>query len=109
MSPSSGGTYSVGPNRLELVSVSVSVVGSTLRRRENSVSGTSCFKIKGMTMDKSTIMIVTSVLIYHDRICDLVVRVPGYRSRGPGSIPGVTRFSEKWWVWNGCTQPREYN
>jgi hypothetical protein len=25
----------------------------------------------------------------------LVVRVPGYRSRGPGSIPGATRFSEK--------------
>jgi hypothetical protein len=26
-----------------------------------------------------------------------VVRVPGYRSRGPGSIPGATRFSEKLW------------
>jgi hypothetical protein len=26
---------------------------------------------------------------------NLVVRVPGYRSRGPGSIPGATRFSEK--------------
>jgi hypothetical protein len=25
-----------------------------------------------------------------DRICGLVVRVPGYRSRGPGSIPGAT-------------------
>jgi hypothetical protein len=24
-----------------------------------------------------------------------VVRVPGYRSRGQGSIPGATRFSEK--------------
>jgi hypothetical protein len=30
-----------------------------------------------------------------DRLCGLVVRVPGYRSRGPGSIPGTTRFSEK--------------
>jgi hypothetical protein len=39
----------------------------------------------------------------------LVVRVPGYRSRGPGSISGSTRFSEKWWVWNGSTQPRECN
>jgi hypothetical protein len=28
-------------------------------------------------------------------LCGLVVRVPGYRSRGPGSIPGATRFSEK--------------
>jgi hypothetical protein len=27
-----------------------------------------------------------------DRLCGLVVGVPGYRSRGPGSIPGATRF-----------------
>jgi hypothetical protein len=27
--------------------------------------------------------------------CGLVARVPGYMSRGPGSIPGATRFSEK--------------
>jgi hypothetical protein len=31
-----------------------------------------------------------------DRLCGLVVKVPGYRYRGPGSIPGATRFfSEK--------------
>jgi hypothetical protein len=30
-----------------------------------------------------------------DRLCGLVIRVPGYRSRGPGSIPGATTFSEK--------------
>jgi hypothetical protein len=30
-----------------------------------------------------------------DRLCGLVVRVPGYRSRGPDSIPGATRFSEQ--------------
>jgi hypothetical protein len=30
-----------------------------------------------------------------DHLCGLLVRVPGYRSRGPGSIPGATRFSEK--------------
>jgi hypothetical protein len=24
-----------------------------------------------------------------------------YRPRGPGSIAGATRFSEKQWVWNG--------
>jgi hypothetical protein len=34
------------------------------------------------------IMIV--ILIYH-RLCGLVVRVLGYRSGGPGSIPGTTR------------------
>jgi hypothetical protein len=33
-------------------------------------------------------------------LCRLDVRVPGYRSRGPSSIPGATRFSEKYWVWN---------
>jgi hypothetical protein len=30
-----------------------------------------------------------------DHFCGLVVRVRGYISRGPGSIPGATRFSEK--------------
>jgi hypothetical protein len=30
-----------------------------------------------------------------DHLCGLVVRVPGYRFRGPGSILGATRFSEK--------------
>jgi hypothetical protein len=32
--------------------------------------------------------------VFNDRLCGLVVRVPGYRSRGPGLIPGATRFSE---------------
>jgi hypothetical protein len=30
-----------------------------------------------------------------DRLCGLVVRVPGNRSRCPGSIPGAAIFSEK--------------
>jgi hypothetical protein len=29
-----------------------------------------------------------------DRLCGLVVRVLGYRSGGPGSIPGTTRKKE---------------
>jgi hypothetical protein len=29
--------------------------------------------------------------IYVDRLCGLMVRVLGYRSGGPGSIPGTTR------------------
>jgi hypothetical protein len=32
---------------------------------------------------------------YLGRIYKEVVRVPGYKSIGPGSIPEVTRFSEK--------------
>jgi hypothetical protein len=31
------------------------------------------------------------IYIYTDRLCGLVVRVLGYRSGGPGSIPGTTR------------------
>jgi hypothetical protein len=30
----------------------------------------------------------------NDRLCGLLARVPGYLSRGPGSIPGATRFSD---------------
>jgi hypothetical protein len=30
-----------------------------------------------------------------DCLCGLAVRVSGYRSRGPGSIPGITTFPEK--------------
>jgi hypothetical protein len=37
----------------------------------------------------------------HRQTAASVVRVPGYRSRGAGSIPGDIRFSEKKWVWNG--------
>jgi hypothetical protein len=28
-------------------------------------------------------------------LCDLMIRFPGYRSKGPSSIPVGTRFSEK--------------
>jgi hypothetical protein len=34
------------------------------------------------------------VCIITDRLCGLVVRVLGYRSGGPGSIPGTTRKKE---------------
>jgi hypothetical protein len=41
--------------------------------------------------------------------CGVVVRIPGYRSWGQGSIPGATRFSEKSGSGTVSTQPREYN
>jgi hypothetical protein len=34
---------------------------------------------------------VSTSITLSDRLCDLVVRVLGYRSGGPGSIPGTTR------------------
>jgi hypothetical protein len=36
---------------------------------------------------------------HQGHLCGLVDRVPDYRSRAPGSIPGATRFSEKYWAW----------
>jgi hypothetical protein len=36
-----------------------------------------------------------SCVVSSDRLCGLVNRVPGYRSRSPGSFPGTTRFSKK--------------
>jgi hypothetical protein len=45
----------------------------------------------------------------HGHLCGLVVRVPCYRSRGPGWIPGATRFSESSGSGTGSTQAREYN
>jgi hypothetical protein len=41
------------------------------------------------------------VTMYLDSLYGLVVRISGYRSRGPGSIPDATRFSEKYCVRNG--------
>jgi hypothetical protein len=34
---------------------------------------------------------LTLIFVSFDRLCGLVVRVLGYRSGGPGSIPGTTR------------------
>jgi hypothetical protein len=45
-----------------------------------------------------------------DRLCGLVVRVSGYRFRGPGSIPGATRFLlRSSGSGMGFTQPRDDN
>jgi hypothetical protein len=35
--------------------------------------------------------LLASMLNIEDRLCGLVVRVLGYRSGGPGSIPGTTK------------------
>jgi hypothetical protein len=46
-------------------------------------------------------MFISFSNLVRDRLCRLVVRVHGFRSRGPGSIPGAITFSEKQYVWNG--------
>jgi hypothetical protein len=43
------------------------------------------------------------------RLCGLVVRVLGYRSGGPGSIPGTARKEKSSGSGTGFTQPREYS
>jgi hypothetical protein len=45
--------------------------------------------------------------VLSDRLCGLVVRVLGYRSGGPGSIPGTTRKKSSG-SGTGSTQSREY-
>jgi hypothetical protein len=60
------------------------------------------------TRDKSKIS--ESFARQMDRLRGLVVRVSGYSSRGPGSIPGATRFFlRSRGSGTGSTQPREDN
>jgi hypothetical protein len=44
-----------------------------------------------------TSRMVSNKILYDekDHHCGQVVRVPGYRSRGPGSIPDATRYAVK--------------
>jgi hypothetical protein len=39
----------------------------------------------------ANILLFSAKTLHSDRLCGLVVRVLGYRSGGPGSIPGTTR------------------
>jgi hypothetical protein len=46
----------------------------------------------------------------YNRLCGLVIKVSGYRYRGPGSIPGATRFFlRSSGSGTGSTQPRDDN
>jgi hypothetical protein len=70
-------------------------------------------KILGNFSNRYSLMITLSFkLNYHkhniDRLCGLVVKVLGYRSAGPGSIPGTTKKRSSG-SGTGSTQPREHN
>jgi hypothetical protein len=54
------------------------------------------------------IIIIIIIIMAFYRICGLVVRVLGYRSGGPGSIPDTTR-KKSGGSGTESTQPREYN
>jgi hypothetical protein len=45
-----------------------------------------------LTTSLKSLFVYRISVLWADRHCGLVVRVPGCRRRGPGSIPGATRF-----------------
>jgi hypothetical protein len=47
-----------------------------------------CSAIRFITTRKQ----IVSLFLLDSRLCGLVIRVPVYRSRGPSSTPGATRF-----------------
>jgi hypothetical protein len=51
-------------------------------------------------------IVIFSRVPHKDRFCNLVVRVPGYRSRGPGSILGLLDFLKSSGSGMLATQPR---
>jgi hypothetical protein len=56
------------------------------------------------------LFLLDALALLRDRFCGLVVRVPGYRSRGPGSIPGnITDFLRSSGSGTGSTQSSECN
>jgi hypothetical protein len=59
----------------------MSYVNGKLKQNYDMVKGSKAFHIH----------VLTHMYIHRDRLCGLVVRVLGYRSGGPGSIPGTTR------------------
>jgi hypothetical protein len=68
---------------------SVGIVRSRTQATEFSLVSIILSTTKSATTTKNTI----SNWLYRpvDRLCGLVVRVLGYRSGGPGSIPGTTK------------------
>jgi hypothetical protein len=56
--------------------------------RTSSDESTCCFLFRAATRKYRS---SKYMFPYKDRLCGLVVRVPGYRSGGPGSIPCTTR------------------
>jgi arylsulfatase A-like enzyme len=67
-----------------------------------------------MCQDRLLIIVGAVMFSQHDLhkligLCGLVVRVPGYRSRGPGSIRTLPDFLKSNGSGTGCTQPREDN
>jgi hypothetical protein len=68
------------------------VINATGRAGKISLIYGNVVNIKVQT---ESLTVIPDIQLLVDRICGLLVRVPVYRSRGSGSIPGATRCSEK--------------
>jgi hypothetical protein len=84
---------------LSLLKLTVSILNSAKTYWYN-LFGQSNFSLT--SSERREIMFIYYIC---DRLCGLVVRVLGYRSGGPGSIPGTTRKKSSG-SGMGCTQPR---
>jgi hypothetical protein len=49
---------------------------------------------------QNVLKLISRTVLISNRLCGLVVTVLGYRSGGPGSIPGTTKKKKKR-IWNG--------
>jgi hypothetical protein len=65
-------------------------------QKESSKFAHDIFSVQNITfVILSALFVIVNNVSGFDHLCGLVVRVPGHRSRGPGSIPGAPKFSEK--------------
>jgi hypothetical protein len=63
-----------------------------MRQKQEQLVSLSHMSTNSLLLEKE---IKHLIRILIDRLCGLVVRVLGYRSGGPGSIPGTTRRNKK--------------
>jgi hypothetical protein len=75
------------------------IVSDFLTDKRGYITNVSNFFLKEFCIHISTVT---------DRLCGLVIGVLGYRTGGPGSIPGTTKKKGSG-SGTGSTQPREYN
>jgi hypothetical protein len=67
------------------------ITSKQISQRSNPLSAA----IRGKMVLTMWVSILSTIFMLVERLCGIVVRVPGYRSRGAGFDSGATRFSEK--------------
>jgi hypothetical protein len=71
------------------------VISNMLRSPSSDVQVLPCQLPPPLPNKKFRYFQSASGLLKFDRLFGLVARVPGYKSKGTGSIPGATKFSDK--------------